>query len=66
MLRTHMIQASYFGQKTDIPEGFHGFSQPLQADAGTETYLRTSLFLSTPFLSLGNNEVFPNYPNIRS
>jgi len=60
-----MIQASYLGLKTDILEGFHGFSQPLQADAGTEPYMRTLLFPSTPFLSLGINEVFPNYPNIR-
>jgi len=60
-----MIQVSYLGLKIDIPEGLHGFSQPLQADAGTEPYMRTLLFPSTPFLSLGNNEVFPNYPNIR-
>jgi hypothetical protein len=65
ILRTRMIQASYLGLKTDIPEGFHGFSQPLQAGAGTEPYMRTLLFSSTPFLPLGISEVFPNYPNIR-
>jgi len=61
-----MIQVSYFGLKTDIAEGFHGFSQPLQAVARTEPYLRTLLFPSTLFLSLENNGVFLNYPNIRS
>jgi hypothetical protein len=54
-----MTQASYLGLKTNIPEGFYGFSQPLQADEGTEPYMRTLLFPSTPFLSLGIDEVFP-------